>query len=87
MKKPGEKLKTKQLTSVRRAAATGIKAGLRRDSGDGKSGREKPWTVSDGRGRVSTRSSLSLSDSLSSEKVFFSGLTIAFVASTAVKAK
>ena len=86
-KSAGKKeLQTKQLTFVRPKPARDL-TGCARGSGDGKAGGEKPWTPGDGSGMVSTTSSISLSELLSSEKVVLSGLTMPHFASTTVKTR
>ena len=86
-KSTGEKeLQTKQLAFMRPRPARDLR-GCGRGSGDGKAGWEKPWTPGDGSGMVSTTSSISLSELLSSENVVLSGLTMPHIASTTVKTR
>lgn len=61
--------------------------GFRKDSGDGKAELEKSWTLIDGLGKVSTTSSFSLAELLSSKKVLFSGPTMPHFASATVKTR
>ena len=70
-----KELKTKQLTFARPRPAR-VLSGFGRGSGLGKAGWEKPWTPGDGLGRVSTTSSISVSELLFSERVVLSRLTM-----------
>ena len=76
----------KQLTFVRPRPVKDLK-GFRKDSGDGKAELEKSWTLIDGLGKVSTTSSFSLAELLSSKKVLFSGPTMPHFASATVKTR
>ena len=79
-----KELKTKQLTFARPRPAR-VLSDFGRGSGLGKAGWEKPWTPGGGLGRVSTTSSISLSELLFSERVALSRLTMPHSASNTVK--
>ena len=85
VKKYREKRVTNKTTCLCKTKPVRDLRGCGRGSGNGKAGWEKPWTPGDGSGMVSTTSSISLSELLSSEKVVLSGLTMPHFACTTVK--